>query len=453
MAKTTIRYICQNCGAESLRWMGKCSSCGEWNTLVEETLTKQEKYKGGWVQRSTPRRLAEISTADQPRFSTGSQELDRVLGGGLVPGCLGLIGGDPGIGKSTLLLQVAGSVAEQFGPVLYATGEESLTQLKLRAERLGITAHDLTVVSESSTEQICSLIQENRPKLVIVDSIQTMFVDEVPSPPGSVGQVRESTGRFLQAAKGTNTSILLVGHVTKGGSLAGPKVLEHAVDFVLYFEGETHTSFRIIRSVKNRFGSTHEVGIYEMTDKGLREVSNPSQMLLAQRPLSSSGSVVVPCLEGTRPLLVEVQALVAPAHFGGPPRRQTTGVDYQRFSIILAVLEKRCGFALQNQDVFVNVAGGIRLEEPAVDLGIAVAVASSDLNRSIDPYCAVIGEIGLSGEIRAVRGIGQRLQELARLGFKKCIIPRANATGSEPLEVVGVSTIQEALAETIGSRR
>ncbi|MGI6149102.1 MAG: DNA repair protein RadA [Firmicutes bacterium] len=453
MAKTTIRYICQNCGAESLRWMGKCANCGEWNTLVEETVTKQEQHKRTWVKRSTPLRLAEISTEDQPRFSTGSGELDRVIGGGLVPGCLGLIGGDPGIGKSTLLLQVAGKVAEESGPVLYATGEESLAQLKMRAQRLGINSQELTVVSESSADQIADLIREKKPKLVIVDSIQTMFVDEVPSPPGSVGQVRESTGRFLQAAKGTGTAVLLVGHVTKGGSLAGPKVLEHAVDFVLYFEGETHTSFRIIRSVKNRFGSTHEVGIFEMTETGLQEVANPSQMLLAQRPTNSSGSVVVPCLEGTRPLLVEVQALVAPAHFGGPPRRQTTGVDYQRFSIILAVLEKRCGYALQNQDVFVNVAGGIRLEEPAVDLGIAVAVASSEVNRSVDPYCAVIGEIGLSGEIRAVRGIGQRLQELARLGFEKCIIPKPNVTGSEPLQVVGVSTIQEALAQTIGSRR
>jgi len=433
--------------------MGKCANCGEWNTLVEETVTKQEQHKRTWVKRSTPLRLAEISTEDQPRFSTGSGELDRVIGGGLVPGCLGLIGGDPGIGKSTLLLQVAGKVAEESGPVLYATGEESLAQLKMRAQRLGINSQELTVVSESSADQIADLIREKKPKLVIVDSIQTMFVDEVPSPPGSVGQVRESTGRFLQAAKGTGTAVLLVGHVTKGGSLAGPKVLEHAVDFVLYFEGETHTSFRIIRSVKNRFGSTHEVGIFEMTETGLQEVANPSQMLLAQRPTNSSGSVVVPCLEGTRPLLVEVQALVAPAHFGGPPRRQTTGVDYQRFSIILAVLEKRCGYALQNQDVFVNVAGGIRLEEPAVDLGIAVAVASSEVNRSVDPYCAVIGEIGLSGEIRAVRGIGQRLQELARLGFEKCIIPKPNVTGSEPLQVVGVSTIQEALAQTIGSRR
>lgn len=453
MAKVTVRYICQSCGAESLRWMGKCSNCGEWNSLVEETTTPKGKHQKAWVKRSTPLPLTEISTADQPRFSTGIAELNRVLGGGLVPGSLGLIGGDPGIGKSTLLLQVASKVAQESGQVLYATGEESLTQLKLRAERLGILSDQLIAVSESSTEEICSLITERRPKLVIIDSIQTMFVDEVQSPPGSVGQVRESTGRFLQVAKGTDTAVLLVGHVTKGGSLAGPKVLEHAVDFVLYFEGESHTSFRIIRSVKNRFGSTHEVGIFEMTETGLHEVSNPSQILLSQRPTGSSGSVVVPCLEGSRPLLVEIQALVAPAHFGGTPRRQTTGIDYQRFSIILAVLEKRQGYALQHQDVFVNVAGGIRLDEPAVDLGIAVAVASSERNQCVDPYCAVIGELGLSGEIRAVRGIGQRLQELARLGFKKCIIPKPNVTGKEPLEVVGVSTIQEALAQTIGSRR
>lgn len=453
MARITVRYVCQACGAESLRWMGRCSQCGEWNTLVEETVGSTKKQQQSWVKRSNPVPLTQISTSEQPRFSTGIIELDRVLGGGLVPGCLGLIGGDPGIGKSTLLLQVASSAAQSFGQVLYATGEESLTQLKLRAERLGVFSDQLIVVSESSTDAICHLIMERRPKLVIVDSIQTMFVDEVQSPPGSVGQVRESTGRFLQAAKSTNTAVLLVGHVTKGGSLAGPKVLEHAVDFVLYFEGESHTSFRIIRSVKNRFGSTHEVGIFEMTETGLHPVSNPSQLLLSQRPAGSPGSVVVPCLEGTRPLLVEVQALVAPAHFGGTPRRQATGIDYQRFSIILAVLEKRQGYALYNQDVFVNAAGGLRLEEPAVDLGIAVAVASSVQNRPVDPFCAVIGEIGLAGEIRAVRGIGQRLQELARLGFKKCVIPKPNVTGDEPLHVVGVSTIQEALAESIGSRR
>ena len=334
---------------------------------------------------------------------------------------------------------------------MYVTGEESLPQLKLRAVRLDAMEERLVAVSESNTVEVCRIIEEERPKLVIVDSIQTMFVDEVSSPPGSVGQVRESTGRFCKCQR-SGMPFSLVGHVTKGGNLAGPKVLEHAVDFVLYFEGETHTSFRIIRSVKNRFGSTHEVGIFEMTERGLIPVENPSQFLLSQRPVGSSGSVVVPCMEGTRPLLVEVQALVAPAPFGGNPRRQTTGVDYQRFSIILAVLEKRQGYPLQTQDVFLNVAGGLKLDEPAVDLGIAVAVASSVQNKGVDPYCAVFGEIGLAGEIRAVRGVEQRLRELHRLGFKRCVIPKPNVQGNEPIEVIGVSTIQEALKYTIGSK-
>lgn len=419
--------------------------CEEWNTLVEETIQPATKTVRSWVSKSKPLPLAEIENRAEARFSTGITELDRVLGGGLVPGCLGLIGGDPGIGKSTLLLQVASLVAQREGKVLYVTGEESLTQLKLRAERLDAIVPDLIVLSEADTNAICDVIRDEQPVLVIVDSIQTMFVEEVSSPPGSVGQVRESTGRFLQLAKGSDISILLVGHVTKGGNLAGPKVLEHAVDFVLYFEGEVHTSFRIIRSVKNRFGSTHEVAIFEMGGRGLIPVANPSQFLLSQRPQNSPGSVVVPYMEGTRPLLVEVQALVAPGPYNGNPRRQTTGVDYQRFSIILAVLEKRQGYPLQSHDVFLNIAGGLRLQEPALDLGIAVAVASSVANVSVDPLCAVLGEVGLSGEIRAVRGVEQRLAELHRLGFERCIIPKSNVQGNEPISVSGVSTIQEAL--------
>lgn len=452
MARKTVLFVCQSCGAESPRWMGKCPHCGEWNTLVEETTGSSRKERS-WVTRSKPLPLTEIENSAEARFSTGIEELDRVLGGGLVPGCLGLIGGDPGIGKSTLLLQVASGVAKQRGKVLYVTGEESLAQLKLRALRLDAVEENLIAVSEANTNAICDIIEEVQPVLVIVDSIQTMFVEEVSSPPGSVGQVRESTGRFLQMAKGNEISILLVGHVTKGGNLAGPKVLEHAVDFVLYFEGEVHTSFRIIRSVKNRFGSTHEVGIFEMSGTGLIPVANPSQFLLEQRPVASSGSVVVPYMEGTRPLLVEVQALVAPAPFGGNPRRQTTGVDYQRFSIVLAVLEKRQGYPLQTQDVFLNIAGGLKLQEPALDLGMAVAVASSVANVSVDPLCAVLGEIGLAGEIRAVRGMEQRLRELHRLGFKRCIIPKANVQGNEPIEVRGVSTIQEALNITVEKKR
>lgn len=453
MAKKTVLFVCQSCGAESPRWMGKCPNCGEWNTLVEETIAPKSKHDRTWVTKSKPLPLTEIDNSAEERFSAGIPELDRVLGGGMVPGCLGLIGGDPGIGKSTLLLQVASSVAKNTGKVLYVTGEESLAQLKLRAIRLDAVEERLIAVSESDTNVICEIILEEKPVLVIIDSIQTMFVEEVSSPPGSVGQVRESTGRFLQLAKGSGTSILLVGHVTKGGNLAGPKILEHAVDFVLYFEGETHTSFRIVRSAKNRFGSTNEFGIFEMSGKGLIPVPNPSQFLLSQRPEQSSGSVVVPYMEGTRPLLVEVQSLVAPTPFGGNPRRQTTGVDYQRFSIILAVLEKRQGYPLQTQDVFINVAGGLKLQEPALDLGMAVAVASSVSNVSVDPLCAVLGEVGLAGEIRAVRGIEQRLTELHRLGFEKCIVPKSNVQGNEPIKVIGVSTIQEALQLTVKGKR
>ncbi|MDI9483862.1 MAG: DNA repair protein RadA [Bacillota bacterium] len=445
MAKKTVVFVCQACGAESPRWMGKCPSCQEWNTFVEETVQPAGKQTRTWVTKSKPLPLTKIEDRGESRFSTGIEELDRVLGGGLVPGCLGLIGGDPGIGKSTLLLQVASAVARSRGKVLYVTGEESLAQLKLRAVRLDAVAEELIVLSEADTAAICEVIESEQPVLVIVDSIQTMYVNEVASPPGSVGQVRESTGRFLQVAKGSDISILLVGHVTKGGSLAGPKVLEHAVDFVLYFEGEVHTSFRIIRSVKNRFGSTHEIAIFEMGGKGLIPVANPSQFLLSQRPENSPGSVVVPYMEGTRPLLVEVQALAAPAPYGGTPRRQTTGVDYQRFTIVLAVLEKRQGYPLQTQDVFLNIAGGLRLQEPALDLGMAVAVASSVSGVSVDPLCAVVGEVGLSGEIRAVRGVDQRLKELHRLGFESCIIPKSNVQGNEPIRVHGVSTIQEAL--------
>ncbi|NLJ81227.1 MAG: DNA repair protein RadA [Firmicutes bacterium] len=452
MARKTVLFVCQSCGAESPRWMGKCPNCGEWNTLVEESRGTSKKGSRNWVQKSNPLPMSEIEDSAQARFSSGLKELDRVLGGGLVPGCLGLIGGDPGIGKSTLLLQVAGAVAKNRGTVLYVTGEESLSQLKLRAVRLGAVESNLIAISESNTNYISEIIEKEEPVLVIVDSIQTMFVEELSSPPGSVGQVRESTGCFLRLAKRSGTAILLVGHVTKGGHLAGPKVLEHAVDFVLYFEGEAHTSFRIIRSVKNRFGSTHEAGIFEMGERGLIPVANPSQFLLAQRPVGSSGSVVVPYMEGTRPLLVEVQALAAPAPFGGNPRRQTTGVDYQRFSIILAVLEKRQGYPLQTQDVFLNIAGGLKLQEPALDLGMAVAVASSVANVAVDPLSSVLGEVGLAGEIRAVRGIEQRLRELDRQGFKKCIIPKHNVRGDEPIEVVGVRTIQEVLQITVEKR-
>lgn len=453
MARKTTVFVCQSCGAESPRWMGRCPVCSEWNTFVEETVAPAPKQAQRWVRPSRPVPLTAIEDSGHTRFSTGLEELDRVLGGGLVPGCLGLIGGDPGIGKSTLLLQVASSVARRGGKVLYVTGEESLAQLKLRAVRLGAVEERLVAVSEADTEIISGIIEEEKPLLVIVDSIQTMYVQEIASPPGSVAQVREAAGRFLQLAKGGDTAILLVGHMTKGGNLAGPKVLEHAVDFVLYFEGDVHTSFRIIRSVKNRFGSTNEVGIFVMSGQGLIPVANPSEFLLSQRPVESPGSVVVPYMEGTRPLLVEVQALVTPTPYGGNPRRQTTGVDYQRFSMVLAVLEKRQGYPLQTQDVFLNAAGGLKLQEPALDLGMAVAVASSIANVSVHPLCAVLGEVGLAGEIRAVRGMEQRLKELHRLGFERCIIPKNNVQGNEPLRVHGVGTIQEALEIALEKRR
>ena len=459
MARKTTVFVCQSCGAESPRWMGRCSVCGEWNTLVEETAGPANKQAGrwgdqqNWVSSSKPVPLTQVEDSSHARISTGLEELDRVLGGGLVPGCLGLIGGDPGIGKSTHLLQVASSVARQAGKVLYVTGEESLGQLKMRAVRLGAMEERLIAVSEADSEVISRIIAEEKPLLVIVDSIQTMYVQEVASPPGSVAQVRETAGRFLQIAKGGGISVLLVGHVTKGGALAGPKVLEHAVDFVLYFEGDVQTSFRILRSVKNSFGSTNEVGIFEMTGQGLTPVANPSEFLLSQRPVDSPGSVVVPYMEGTRPLLVEVQALVTPTPYGGNPRRQTTGVDYQRFSMVLAVLEKRQGYPLQTQDVFLNAAGGLKLQEPALDLGMAVAVASSHSNAGVDPLCAVLGEVGLAGEIRAVRGVEQRLRELHRLGFERCIIPKSNVQGNEPLQVHGVRTIQEALEIALRKRR
>lgn len=451
MAKQTTKYICQSCGSVFSKWMGKCTACNEWNSIVEERVSpKSRNEHEAWVSGSTTRRpvaITQVETSQEERFSTGSLELDRVLGGGIVPGSLGLVGGEPGIGKSTLLMQVAAHVARMRGPVLYVSGEESVSQLRLRAQRLDALLTDLNVVTEANAQVIGDYIRELSPSLVLIDSIQTIYQDELNSAPGSVGQVREATSYFLKIAKGLGIPIILVGHVTKGGTFAGPKVLEHAVDYVLYFEGENHQTFRIVRGVKNRFGATNEVGIFDMSNKGLVEVDNPSGLFLSNRPLNSSGSVVVPCVEGSRPLLVEIQALVANTAFGGNPRRQVTGVDYQRFSIILAVLEKRQGYPLQNQDVFVNVAGGFRLTEPASDLGIAVAVASSVRNITVDQDLAVIGEVGLSGEIRAVNNIEHRLRELAKLGFKQVVIPKGNQKITYPpeLNVNRVATISEAL--------
>ena len=451
MAKATVRFVCQSCGAEYSKWMGKCTSCGEWNTIVEEMVVapvKNQKHRS-WLAKpsgdSVPIAITEVASLAEERIATGIDELDRVLGGGIVPGSLGLLGGEPGVGKSTLLLQVAAHIANQRGKVLYVSGEESPSQLRLRAQRLGLLNANLQVLAEANAAVIGQHIESLTPELVLIDSIQTVYLDELDSAPGSVGQVREGAAFFLKLAKSLGIPIILVGHVTKGGSFAGPKVLEHAVDYVLYFESGSQLTLRIIRSVKNRFGSTNEVGIFAMTGRGLLPVENPSGIFLAERPKHSSGSVVVPCLEGTRPLLVEIQSLVAHTPFNGTPRRQATGVDYQRFSIILAVLEKRQGYQLYNQDVFVNVAGGFKLTEPGVDLGIACAVASSYRNQVVDPETAVIGEIGLSGEIRAVQQLDIRVRELAKLGFKRVIIPASNSLDVQPIQVVRVRTISEAL--------
>ncbi|NLL87845.1 MAG: DNA repair protein RadA [Firmicutes bacterium] len=447
MAKSNVRFVCQNCGADYPKWMGKCSGCGQWNTLVEERV-KPDRAKANWAGTpgaGAPVPITDVAANAEERFTTGIAELDRVLGGGVVPGSLGLLGGEPGVGKSTLLMQVAANTALNGGPVLYVSGEESLSQLKLRAQRLQLLTEQLIVLAESDVGVIGGHLESLKPKLAIVDSVQTMYVPDLDSAPGSVGQVREAAAFFLRLAKSMGISIILVGHVTKGGALAGPKVLEHAVDYVLYFEGGHDQSVRIIRGVKNRFGSTNEVGVFAMTGQGLIQVDNPSGVFLAERPVNSSGSVVVPCLEGTRPFLVEIQSLVAPTPFSGTPRRQATGVDYQRFSIILAVLEKRQGYSLQTQDVFVNVAGGFRLTEPGVDLGIACAIASSYRNMIIPNDLAVAGEVGLSGEIRAVSHLDLRLKELSKLGFTRAVIPDGSEPVKSDLKVVKVKTVSDAL--------
>lgn len=412
---------------------------------------------------STQRRIFSLSTSESPsllreaavqvgpRFNTGIRELDRVLGGGLVPGSLILVGGEPGIGKSTLLLQASHSLSKNMGTVLYISGEESVPQTRLRAQRLGTLGEQLYVVCETNLETVLKYIDQLQPKAVIIDSIQTMYRNDLPSAPGSVSQVRECAAQLMQLAKGKGICIFLVGHVTKDGSIAGPRVLEHIVDTVLYFEGDQHHFYRVLRAVKNRFGSTNEIGIFEMQEKGLIEVENPSQIFLAERPLSVPGSVVVSCLEGTRPLLVELQALVSPTSFPVPQRR-SMGVDYNRVVLIIAVLEKRLSLHLQNQDVFVNAVGGVKVMEPATDLGIALAIFSSYHDRVLDPRIAVTGEVGLAGEIRAVNQIEGRLREVANMGFEKFLLPMSNLQQRNlvsEIKMVGVSSLQQAFSEVM----
>ncbi len=446
--KTSVEYICQSCGHKSPRWIGRCPECGTWSSFVEEKVAPEPKRGGIKVtERSKPLPLAEISHDENARLRCSSQEFNRVLGGGIVPGSLTLIGGDPGIGKSTLMLQEAAALAKPDFCVLYITGEESARQTKMRAQRLGIDSRYLFILAETSLEAILDEVEKLQPKLMIVDSIQTTYRNEFESPPGSISQVRECALAFMNLAKQRSLPVFLIGHVTKEGYLAGPKTLEHMVDTLLQFEGDRDHFFRILRSVKNRFGSTREIGVFEMHELGLREVTNPSEIFLAQRKENISGSVVVCTMEGSRPILVEVQALLTSSNYG-LPQRTANGFDVRRLALLLAVIEKRVGLRVGTFDVFVNVAGGVRLEEPAADLGVVVAVASSLKNAVVDPQAVVIGEVGLGGEIRAVPQVDKRLVEAAKLGFKHAVIPKLSIKGllkPAGIEVVAVEKVDEAL--------
>ena len=445
-AKKSI-FFCQNCGHEESKWLGQCPMCKEWNTFVEEKMTSTKASVAKERKHAEIVTLNSISTDEDERMKTDIEELDRVLGGGIVPGSLVLVGGDPGIGKSTLLLQVCQKLSAKGRKIIYISGEESLKQIKLRANRMGEFTENLYLFCETNLDIIRSAIEQQKPEMVVVDSIQTMYNEEVGSAPGSVSQVRESTNIFMQLAKGLNISIFIVGHVTKEGTVAGPRVLEHMVDTVLYFEGDRHASYRILRGVKNRFGSTNEIGVFEMRKNGLEEVKNPSEFMLNGKPENASGSVVVCAMEGTRPMLLEIQALVCRSNFG-MPRRTATGLDYNRVNLLMAVLEKRVGLSLSDFDAYVNIAGGIRMNEPASDLGIVLAIASSYKNKPIAEDTVVFGEVGLSGEVRAVTMPEQRIAEAKKLGFKRCIIPEVsvNTVGKvEGIEIIGVKSVNEAI--------
>ncbi|MDR7417699.1 MAG: DNA repair protein RadA [Armatimonadota bacterium] len=448
MERSRTRYVCQTCGHESAKWLGRCPSCGEWNTLVEEPEAPAPRTAGRLSRRpapAAPASVAEVAAESETRVPTGSAEVDRVLGGGVVAGSVVLVGGDPGVGKSTLLLQLADGLAKAGSTVLYVSAEESVRQTKLRAERLGASAATLLLLAESDLDVILETAGRVKPALLIVDSIQTVFRGDIASAPGSVAQVRECAASLVRAAKDQGVATFIVGHVTKEGSLAGPRVMEHLVDTVLSFEGDRHHAYRILRATKNRFGSTNEIGVFEMAAHGLVDVPNPSAAFLAERPTEAPGSAVVCAVEGTRPLLVEVQALTTPTHFG-MPRRTAAGVDYNRLLVLLAVLERRAGLQLASQDVYVSVAGGIAVDEPAADLGIAVAVASSLRNRAVDPRTVLIGEVGLAGEVRTVPQMAKRLAEAARLGFERAVVPRHEAAQAPVgIEVLGVVQLVEAL--------
>ena len=440
-------FFCQNCGHEENKWLGQCPMCKEWNTFVEEPVSFSKSASAKLIKDAEVVALKHVETDQEERIKTKIEDLDRVLGGGIVPGSLLLVGGDPGIGKSTLLLQVCQRLCEDKHQVLYISGEESLKQIKLRANRMGEFTEDLLLLCETNLEIVKNVIQKRKPEVVIIDSIQTMYSEEVASAPGSVSQVRESTNVFMQLAKGLGISIFIVGHVTKEGTVAGPRVLEHMVDTVLYFEGDRHASYRILRGVKNRFGSTNEIGVFEMRQNGLVEVENPSEFMLNGKPENASGSVVACSMEGTRPILIEIQALVCSSNFG-MPRRTAAGTDYNRVNLLMAVLEKRVGIHLSNYDAYVNIAGGIKMNEPAVDLGIVMAIVSSYKNQPIDEKTIVFGEVGLSGEVRAVNMPEQRVAEAKKLGFTTCIMPEVSrevVKNIKGIKIIGVKTINEAL--------
>ncbi|MBQ5950966.1 MAG: DNA repair protein RadA [Lachnospiraceae bacterium] len=453
MAKQTTIFYCKECGTEVSKWQGQCPGCKAWNTLVEAPAAPASGKKGAAAQRTgalnRPAALEQIETEEQARLSSGMPELDRVLGGGLVPGSLILVGGDPGIGKSTLLLQVCRNLAAGGSRVLYVSGEESLRQIRLRADRVGKFDGDIRFLCETDLDRIREIMEEERPQVAVIDSIQTMYREDVAAAPGSVSQVRESTLVLLSLAKGLGISIFIVGHVTKEGAVAGPRMLEHMVDAVLYFEGDSHASYRILRGVKNRFGSTNEIGVFEMSEGGLKEVPNPSEYMLSGRPQGATGSVVACSMEGTRPLLLEVQALVCRTNFG-MPRRTAAGTDYNRVNLLMAVLEKRAGLHLSDCDAYVNVAGGMKISEPALDLAIVMALASSAKDLPVDEHTIVFGEVGLSGEVRAVSQTEQRVAEARKLGFTRVILPRVSLkrlSGMKGIELVGVSSVAEAMRQ------
>lgn len=453
MVKAKTIFFCNSCGFESPKWVGKCPGCGSWNTMVEELNTKPKtSHMAVGFERVKPLSIKDIEISEDERTSTGLMELDRVLGGGIVGGSLILVGGDPGIGKSTLLLQVSRNLAIKNYKVLYVSGEESPKQIKIRAERLGVEAEKLMILPETDLSIIEEYISEIKPEFMIIDSIQTIFRQELQSAPGSVSQVREATAALMRIAKQLNIATFIVGHVTKEGAIAGPRVLEHMVDTVLYFEGERHQTYRIVRAVKNRFGSTNEIGIFEMKNKGLEEVLNPSEMLLSGRPNNIPGSCVICTIEGTRPVLVEIQALTSTTSFG-MPRRMATGFDYNRVILLMAVLEKRVGMQLQSSDAYVNIAGGLKIDEPACDLGITCAIASCFRNIPVDYRTVIIGEIGLTGEVRGVNQIEKRIIEAEKLGFLKCVIPKDNLKGLEgnfKIKIVTVDNIHDALEVVLG---